>query len=510
MAYIAILKLEEALLKSRRADSDAQINGATSIYCLELRLIEVKGIDVGDNFINNNLNHFSFVYRLIDLCIIQFSILLCVYLYDGRFIEGYNIIALVANCSFLLFAESLRIYRSWRTGFASRLALYTFVSWFFACFCVVLFIFFFKIAEDLSRIVVGMWLVLTVFLLVAWRMAFRAYLFHRRSQGYNCRRVAIFGMGELGERLAAQILSHPETGLRITAVYDDRSASRLNPEYASLLSGTIDQGVRAAKDNSFDVVYVALPLVAQKRLEGLLRSLGDSTLDVYLVPDFFTFNLVNSSLSHVGNLQTLSVYQSPLSGPMTAMKRLEDIVGSLLILSVICIPMLVIAAMIKLDSRGPVIFKQNRYGVDGRKIKVYKFRSMRVQDNGPVVKQATKNDDRITKLGAFLRRTSLDELPQFINVLQGKMSIVGPRPHAVAHNEEYRRIIDFYMLRHKVKPGITGWAQINGWRGETDTLEKMEKRIEFDIEYIRNWSLFFDVKIIFMTLFKGFVGKNAY
>jgi putative colanic acid biosynthesis UDP-glucose lipid carrier transferase len=176
----------------------------------------------------------------------------------------------------------------------------------------------------------------------------------------------------------------------------------------------------------------------------------------------------------------------------------------------IAIPMLIISILIKLDSRGPIFFKQKRYGLDGKAINVWKFRSMTVADNGSVVKQATKGDARITKLGAILRKTSLDELPQFINVLQGHMSIVGPRPHAVAHNEEYRKLVDFYMLRHKMKPGITGWAQINGWRGETDTLEKMEKRIEFDLEYIRQWSLLLDIRIVFLTVFKGFINKNAY
>ncbi|MCP5078499.1 MAG: undecaprenyl-phosphate glucose phosphotransferase, partial [Psychromonas sp.] len=233
-------------------------------------------------------------------------------------------------------------------------------------------------------------------------------------------------------------------------------------------------------------------------------------VDVHLVPDFFTFNLLHARLTHVGNTQTISVYESPLSGLASLAKRIEDLVGATLILCGIAIPMLIISILIKLDSPGPVFFKQKRYGLDGRAIKVWKFRSMTVADNGAVVKQATKGDARITKLGAVLRRTSLDELPQFINVIQGQMSIVGPRPHAVAHNEQYRNLVDFYMLRHKVKPGITGWAQINGWRGETDTLDKMEKRIEFDLEYIRNWSILLDIKIVFLTIFKGFINDNAY
>ena len=172
--------------------------------------------------------------------------------------------------------------------------------------------------------------------------------------------------------------------------------------------------------------------------------------------------------------------------------------------------LLAIAIAIKTTSKGPILFKQDRYGLDGKKIGVHKFRSMKVMENTDKVIQATKNDTRITKVGAFLRKTSLDELPQFFDVLIGKMSVVGPRPHAVAHNEEYRKLVDYYMLRHKVKPGITGWAQINGWRGETDTIEKMEKRVEYDLQYIRNWSLWWDFKIVFMTIFKGFINKNAY
>ncbi len=192
-------------------------------------------------------------------------------------------------------------------------------------------------------------------------------------------------------------------------------------------------------------------------------------------------------------------------------KRIEDVLLASLILLCIWPIMLVIALVIKVTSPGSVIFKQDRYGLNGERIKVYKFRSMSVCDNDDMtIRQAQKGDARITPVGAFLRKTSLDELPQFINVLQGHMSIVGPRPHAVAHNEEYRKLIKGYMWRHKVKPGITGWAQINGWRGETDTLDKMEKRVEYDLEYIRLWSVLLDLKIVFLTVFKGFFDKNAY
>jgi putative colanic acid biosynthesis UDP-glucose lipid carrier transferase len=219
---------------------------------------------------------------------------------------------------------------------------------------------------------------------------------------------------------------------------------------------------------------------------------------------------MNAGLSNLGEFPVVSIHETPFNGVDGWIKRLEDIVLSTLILSLISIPMLIIALGVKLSSSGPVFYKQNRYGLRGNRIEVWKFRTMTACEDDAEVRQVQQSDVRVTPLGAFLRRTSLDELPQFINVLQGRMSIVGPRPHAVIHNEEYRKLISGYMLRHKVRPGITGLAQVNGWRGETDTLDKMEKRIEYDLAYIKNWSLLLDVKIILLTLFKGFSGKNVY
>ncbi|HBR2507979.1 TPA: exopolysaccharide biosynthesis polyprenyl glycosylphosphotransferase [Klebsiella pneumoniae] len=212
----------------------------------------------------------------------------------------------------------------------------------------------------------------------------------------------------------------------------------------------------------------------------------------------------------MNGVPVVPLFDTPLNGINMVFKRVEDVFFSIIILFLISPVLAVIALLIKLTSPGPILFKQIRYGMDGKAIKVWKFRSMKVMENDDRVIQATKNDTRVTKVGGFLRKTSLDELPQFINVLFGSMSIVGPRPHAVAHNEQYRKLIQGYMLRHKVKPGITGLAQVNGWRGETDTLDKMEKRIEYDLEYIRTWNIVLDIKIIFLTVFKGFIGKTAY
>lgn len=242
----------------------------------------------------------------------------------------------------------------------------------------------------------------------------------------------------------------------------------------------------------------------------MINDLADTTASVFVVPDLFIFQLNQARWTDFGGLPIVSIYESPFEGMNGTLKRVEDVVLSSLILLVIALPMLVIAAIIKFTSKGSVLFKQRRYGLNGKVVEVWKFRSMSVSDDGETVTQAQKSDPRITLFGAFLRRTSLDELPQFINVLMGDMSVVGPRPHAVAHNEQYRGLIPGYMLRHKVKPGITGWAQINGWRGETDTLDKMQRRVECDLEYMRNWSLWFDLKIVALTVFKGFTSKNAY
>lgn len=294
------------------------------------------------------------------------------------------------------------------------------------------------------------------------------------------------------------------------AYYDDRGDDRFGYITKSKYMGEVDSLLEACQKGEIDQVYIALPMVARERIRGFLNALSDTTVDTFIVPDLYTYNLSHSQLRAVGNVQTFSVFSSPFEGLGAVIKRTIDIVVGGLITLMILPVLLAVAIGVKLSSPGPVLFKQDRYGLGGKKIKVWKFRSMKVMENSEVVTQATRNDPRVTKFGAFIRRTSLDELPQFINVLQGTMSIVGPRPHAVSHNEEYRKIVDNYMIRHKVKPGITGLAQISGYRGETDTLDKMEKRVQYDIRYMQNWTPFYDIKIIFLTIFKGFVSDTAY
>jgi putative colanic acid biosynthesis UDP-glucose lipid carrier transferase len=333
---------------------------------------------------------------------------------------------------------------------------------------------------------------------------------HRR--GVATRSVHIVGATKMGALIAQRIMDDPTSGLRVRGYFDDRDPERLQPMPEALGGplGRLDELLELARTGHVDLVYIALPLRAESRISEMVRKLADSTASVYVVADFLVFDLVHAQWSNVQGLPVVSVFESPFYGVNGWLKRFEDIVLGTLILMLISPAMAIIALGVKLSSPGPVFFRQRRYGLNGEEIRVLKFRTMTVTEDGPNVKQATRGDQRITRFGSFLRRSSLDELPQFLNVLSGEMSIVGPRPHAVAHNEMYRRMIHGYMLRHKVKPGITGWAQVNGWRGETDTLEKMEQRINHDLHYIQNWGLLFDLKIIFKTVFGAGTRQNAY
>jgi putative colanic acid biosynthesis UDP-glucose lipid carrier transferase len=300
----------------------------------------------------------------------------------------------------------------------------------------------------------------------------------------------------------------PLLGQRVVGFFDDRSPGRIHGVDNNL--GGIATLAEYVRTHEVDIIYIALPMASQPRILKLLEGLRDTTASIYFLPDIFVSDLIQARVDSIDGLPVVAVCETPFHGVNGLVKRASDFVLSALILALISPLMLAIAAGVKLSSPGPVLFRQRRYGVDGRKIVVYKFRSMTVAEDGDVVRQATRNDARVTKFGAFLRRTSLDELPQFINVLQGRMSIVGPRPHAIAHNELYRKLIRGYMIRHKVRPGITGLAQVNGYRGETETVEKMKMRIEYDLAYLRSWSLLLDLQILLKTILVVLKKQNAY
>jgi putative colanic acid biosynthesis UDP-glucose lipid carrier transferase len=356
------------------------------------------------------------------------------------------------------------------------------------------------------------WLLTTPVAMALARVVLRKVQQRLRARGFNNRRYAICGVNELGIQLARNIEGAPDLGLRFVGFYDDRPMDRiaeLPPESGPFI-GNLEELVHRARRGVVDTIYITFPMRAEERIREVLAKLGDTTANVYIVPDFFVFELLHARWTNINGLPAVSVFENPLYGVEGMAKRVADVVIGSLLLAAAALPMLVIAAAIKLNSRGPVFFRQRRYGLDGRQILVWKFRTMSCCDDGSQVRQATKDDDRVTAVGRFLRRTSLDELPQLFNAIDGSMSLVGPRPHANAHNEQYRSLIGGYMLRHKVKPGITGLAQVSGHRGETETLEKMEKRVACDHQYIREWSFWMDLKILAKTAGVVLRQRNAY
>jgi putative colanic acid biosynthesis UDP-glucose lipid carrier transferase len=356
--------------------------------------------------------------------------------------------------------------------------------------------------------------------ILAWSLATPAALFaaHRlvpvvwprvlAAEGMQ-KTAVIAGANDLGRRLAGRLRASPLLGIRFAGYFDDRAPGRLQNVIPRENLGGLSALADYARTNTVDVIYIALPMASQPRILKLLEDLRDTTASIYFVPDIFVADLIQARVDSLGGLPVVAVCESPFYGFNAVVKRISDLALASLLLVLLSPLMIAVALGVKLSSPGPVLFKQRRYGLDGKRIVVYKFRSMSVAEDGDLVRQATRNDSRVTRFGAFLRRTSLDELPQFMNVLQGRMSIVGPRPHAVAHNEMYRKLIRGYMIRHKVKPGITGLAQVNGLRGETDTVDKMKARIDYDLAYLRNWSLALDLRIMLKTAVV-LLHKNAY
>jgi putative colanic acid biosynthesis UDP-glucose lipid carrier transferase len=450
--------------------------------------------------------------RIADAFWICAALFIACALYPEKWEVRHSMAASFAVVLFYMVGHAQGLYRAWRAEPVKSEFTRVWVCWALVIPMLLLIAFMTKTSDVFSRIIMLSWFFLAPALVSVWRVSLRMMLQEARARGYNTRTVAIAGASPLGEELARSVRRSPWMGMNMVGFYDDRHVSRLHPidPQAGEVKGDLDKLVNEARAGKVDVVYIALPLRAEPRINSIIRRLQDTTASVYLAYDFGGFDVLRAQWGQVGNVPVMSVVENPFTGIEGFAKRAEDLVLGSLIMLVIALPMLLVALAVKLTSRGPVFFRQRRYGLNGEEIRVLKFRTMTVMEDGAEVKQAVKNDQRVTKVGAILRRTSLDELPQFIQVLTGEMSIVGPRPHAVVHNEQYRALIQGYMLRHKVKPGITGWAQVNGWRGETDTLEKMTKRVEYDLAYIRDWALWMDLKIIFMTVFGAFRGKNAY
>lgn len=465
------------------------------------------------NLTKKHLNIFAFAIRFFDVLLVIGSAWLSYYLFFGTFalsLPYQRCFFIAALVSFLSFSQ----FDLYHFGRGKR-----FLSLIYPVFwaCVTLFVglatlaFLLKVSDFYSRKWFAVWSLLSLFSLVVFRRIFILCLRIMRARGWNRKNIVICGLGELGQEVGRKILGNDWLGFNISAFFDDKKPSQEKPfkniplhSFSQLTSDFI-------KGQQISEVWLALPLSAQNKIDEIIQSLRHETILIRFIPDVFMFKfLLNQSVSDVAGIITLNVNESPITGVNRLIKAIEDRVVAFLFLVIFSPLLLLIGLLVKLTSKGPMLFKQVRHGWDGRPINVYKFRTMEVALEEGFITQAKKNDPRVTAFGRFLRKTSLDELPQFWNVLQGRMSVVGPRPHAISHNEYYKDQVEHYFQRHKVKPGITGWAQVNGWRGETDTLDKMKKRVEYDLYYIKNWSLWLDLKIIILTVFKGFINPKAY
>ena len=422
----------------------------------------------------------------------------------------YFLTVVVAVLVAALVFPQFRLYEPWRGAQLATEVRTLLVAWFVVALCMALIGVMTKTAVMISRLWMVTWFAGAALLMTLLRVVMRHSLGIARALGHNQRQIVIVGTGALAQEVANRLMSLRWTGFRLLGFFDDEPEAMPDLKYSRPLLGDFRTLPRYLESYDVDEVWIVVPWRQQPKVERALEALQDTTVNVRMVPDIFSFNLFNHSITEVAGLPVLNLSATPMEGVNRLLKAVEDRVLAALILLLIWPLMVGIAIGVKLSSPGPVIFKQHRYGLRGNKIEVWKFRTMTVCENGDEVAQAKRNDPRVTRFGAFLRRTSLDELPQLFNVLRGEMSIVGPRPHAVAHNEQYRKLIGRYMLRHTVKPGITGLAQINGWRGETDSLDKMQKRVEYDLAYIHNWSLWLDLKILALTAFRLFNDRNAY
>jgi len=424
--------------------------------------------------------------------------------FEGRFAGSYLILALLVfsmiypNSLVQNASDSGALMRDIVTGWLATIVLLTLVGWVSG-----------TLGAFDQRAILAWFFVTPPALFAAHRLL--PAILPRLLAAEGLQRTAVIaGANETGCRIAERIGANPFLGTRIDGYFDDRGAERMDDIGGGTNLGTLNELAQYVKAHHVDLIYIALPMASQPRILRLLEELRDTTASIYFVPDVYLFDLIQARVDTVGGLPVVAVCESPFYGADGLVKRVSDLILAGAILALIAPLMLAIAIGVKLDSPGPVLFKQRRYGLDGRQFLVYKFRSMRVLDDGNVITQATRDDPRVTRFGAFLRASSLDELPQFINVLQGRMSVVGPRPHAIAHNEMYRKLIRGYMIRHKVKPGITGLAQVNGMRGETSSLDKMQMRIDYDLAYLRSWSLLLDLQIVLKTILVVLRRHNAY
>lgn len=408
------------------------------------------------------------------------------------------------------------IYASWRGRFMPSMLWRLATSWALVLLLGLVFGFAIHLIGGLSRLWLLYWFMSGIFCMALYRIAAYFAMGYFRTNGYNLKRVVIVGYGKTGQEMHERAVQLADYGYEVVAIHsnNDKPSEPSKPLAATVVRIEKLENIPGfIAEQNIQEVWITLPLSASQRLVDLQYLLRNALVDIRWVPDLLSLQLLSNRMINFLGLPTIDLNRPITHGMPGVLKHILDKMFATAVLTLLTPLFVAVALGIKLTSKGPIFFTQTRLGLNGKPFQVIKFRSMRIHDehdaHGKVV-QATQDDPRITKFGQFLRRTSIDELPQFINVLIGDMSVVGPRPHAMQHNQMYEELLDMYMARHRVKPGITGWAQIHGLRGETDTLDKMKKRVQFDLHYIQNWSLLMDLRILIWTTFNGWAGKNVY
>jgi putative colanic acid biosynthesis UDP-glucose lipid carrier transferase len=463
----------------------------------------------------------SVLSRIIDIAMVALGAAIATAVHSGKvvWLDDMQSVSLAFDCLLVVvFFPALGIYQSWRGKPLYDLLCRVAGGWLLVEVTGVLISFSLHRSDSLSRLWLVYWAVATIVLLVVTKVIVYSILRGLRREGFNQRAVAIVGGAPYGRFLIQQMRSRPDAGFSPVVVFDEDSTIN---HYEDPDAGEAIEGVPVERDyqrmlqlvrqRAIRELWLALPISKEKAIHRFVMDLRNDFVNIRFIPDVRSLTLFNQPMVDLLGVPAINLAASPITDLRVLPKRVFDRLFALAALTALAPVMLVIAVAVKINSPGPVFFRQKRKGIDGHQFEIYKFRSMKMhkEEHGKIT-QATRRDPRITAVGAFLRRTSLDELPQFINVLRGEMSVVGPRPHALEHDDIYKDLVKGYMHRYRIKPGITGWAQINGYRGETDRIEKMMGRVKLDLYYMQHWTFWLDIKIVVLTLWKGFVGSNAY
>ncbi|MEQ5838433.1 undecaprenyl-phosphate glucose phosphotransferase [Paraburkholderia acidicola] len=463
----------------------------------------------------------SVLSRIIDIAMVGLGAWLAAAFHSGQFgwLNDMQSVTLTFNCLLVVvFFPALGIYQSWRGKPLYDLLWRVTGGWLMVEGTGILMSFSLHRAELLSRLWLAYWALTTVLLLVITKVLVYTVLKGLRREGFNLKAVAIVGGAPYGKFLIEQIRSRPEAGFSPVVVFDEEGSRNHHedPDAAEAIEGVpVERDyaamIRLVRTREIRELWLALPISKERAIHRFVMEFRHDFVNIRFIPDVRSLTLFSQPMVDLLGVPAINLAASPITDLRVLPKRVFDRLFALGALTALAPVMLVIAALVKTTSPGPVFFRQKRKGIDGNEFEIYKFRSMKVHaEVAGKVTQATRHDSRITPVGAFLRRTSLDELPQFINVLKGEMSVVGPRPHALEHDDIYKDLVKGYMHRYRIKPGITGWAQINGYRGETDRIEKMMGRVKLDLYYMQHWTFWLDIKIVVLTLWKGFAGRNAY